>query len=179
MWGGGRLHSLDARIIMSKIPHLIEVSLEERKGSGSSRPAPITKKLITAVSIEAPDLFRIHGVPCVDRGPDKLRLPVAFEHWRVDGSARREDFFATGAAVQPAKKTSNFARPSSVSEDAPNFFKVRDKKIMLSTNPGKFVSRPQQLPGIIYCCCPCGEERVVTGWRRSLASISKSEAENG
>lgn len=103
-----------------RIPQLIDVPLESK---GDSAGGPMSKKLITAVSIEAPDLFRIRGVPCVDRGPDRLRLPVAFEHWKVDGSAR-EDFFATGAAVQPAKKTSNFARPSSVSEDTPNFFKV-------------------------------------------------------
>lgn len=107
------------------IPQLIDVPLESKADSTSGSK---TKKLITAVSIEAPDLFRIRGVPCVDRGPDRLRLPVAFEHWRVDGSARREDFFATGAAVQPAKKTSNFARPSSVSEDTPNFFKVGERK---------------------------------------------------
>lgn len=105
------------------IPQLIEVPLESK---GDSTGGPTTKKLITAVSIEAPDLFRIRGVPCVDRGPDNLRLPVVFEHWKADGSVRREDFFATGAAVQPAKKTSNFARPSSVSEDTPNFFKVRE-----------------------------------------------------
>lgn len=108
------------------IPQLIEVPLESK--GDSTGGGPTTKKLITAVSIEAPDLFRIRGVPCVDRGPDRLSLPVAFEHWRVDGSARREDFFATGAAVQPAKKTSNFARPSSVSEDTPNFFKVRERE---------------------------------------------------
>lgn len=130
---------------MPQVPHLIEVSLDESKGGSSNSTGPTTKKLITAVSIEAPDLFRIRGVPCVDRGPDKLRLPVAFEHWRVDGSARREDFFATGAAVQPAKKTSNFARPSSVSEDTPNFFKVRDEMIVVSTNFVKFVSRQQLL----------------------------------
>lgn len=105
-------------------PALVDIPLESRDRYSA------TKKLITAVSIESPDLFRIHGVPCIDRGPDKLRPPAAYEHWRDDGSTSVEDIarVATGAAVQPVKKTANFARPSSVSADTPNFFKVRDKK---------------------------------------------------
>ncbi|CAM9310618.1 unnamed protein product, partial [Hapterophycus canaliculatus] len=42
---------------------LVDVPLEKRESASHK------KKLCTAVSIEAPDLFRIHSVPCIDRGP--------------------------------------------------------------------------------------------------------------
>lgn len=92
---------------------LVDIPLENRE-----RISPL-KKLCTAVSAESPDLFRIRGVPCIDRGPDKLRPPVAYEHWNDTGGS------LSGAAGNVVKKTSNFARPSSVSADTPNFFKVR------------------------------------------------------
>lgn len=94
---------------------LVDLPLENR-----DRTSP-SKKLNTAISIESPDLFRIHGVPCIDRGPDRLRPPVPFEHWKSLGRAGG-DFAA--ALVEPVKRSANFARPSSVSADAPNMFKV-------------------------------------------------------
>lgn len=97
---------------------LVDIPLENRE-----RSSPL-KKLCTAVSRESPDLFRIHGVPCIDRGPDKSGPPVAYEHWNDSGRG--------GIAVskwqqegEDIKKTPNYARPSSVSADTPNFFKVR------------------------------------------------------
>lgn len=95
---------------------LVDVPLENRE-----RFSPL-KKLCTAVSVESPDLFRIHGVPCIDRGPDKLRPPAAYEHWNDTGNGGRSRSRGEGGM---AKKTANFARPSSVSADTPNFFKVR------------------------------------------------------
>lgn len=98
---------------------LVDIPLENRE-----RSSPL-KKLCTAVSRESPDLFRIHGVPCIDRGPDKSGPPVAYEHWNDSSSSRG------GGSVSrwqkegdDIKKTANFARPSSVSAETPNFFKV-------------------------------------------------------
>lgn len=99
---------------------LVEIPLENL-----DRISPL-KKLCTAVSAESPDLFRIRGVPCIDRGPDKLRPPIPYEHWNGSGGT------SSGAAIgdNVVKRTANFARPSSVSADTPNFFKVRDNKIL-------------------------------------------------
>lgn len=98
---------------------LVDIPLENRE-----RSSPL-KKLCTAVSRESPDLFRIHGVPCIDRGPDKSGPPVAYEHWNDSGCS------VGGIGVsrwqqegEDIKKTANFARPSSVSADTPDFFKV-------------------------------------------------------
>lgn len=101
---------------------LVDVPLEDRESANHM------KKLCTAVSIEAPDLFRIHGVPCIDRGPDRLRPPVVYEHWNGsrDSSSSKKHDNGGGGEDCVLKKTANFARPSSVSADTPNFFKVRD-----------------------------------------------------
>lgn len=99
---------------------LIDIPLENRE-----RISPM-KKLCTAVSRESPDLFRIRGVPCIDRGPDKLRPPIAYEHWNDSSSSSGLDHRASKRQNEgdDIKKTANFARPSSVSADTPNFFKV-------------------------------------------------------
>lgn len=78
------------------------------------------KKLCTAISMESPDLFRIRGVPCIDRGPDGSRPPAPCEHWKQGGKVQRE--FNRGA--ESVKRTANFARPTSVSAETPNMFKV-------------------------------------------------------
>lgn len=93
--------------------------LENRESASHAK-----KKLCTAVSVEAPDVFRILGVPCIDRGPDKMRPPVVYEHWKASNKSDEPE--ERGNHVQ--KKTANFARPSSVSADTPNFFKVRDQR---------------------------------------------------
>lgn len=98
---------------------LVDVPVENRESTNHM------KKLCTAVSIEAPDLFRIHGVPCIDRGPDRLRPPAVHEHWNCSRNSCSRDNEERGLNVP--KKTANFARPSSVSADTPNFFKVRKK----------------------------------------------------
>lgn len=100
---------------------LIDVPLENRDRISSS------KKLNTAVSVESPDLFRICGVPCIDRGIDKLKPPVAYEHWRKAVVSKEVDAAAVAGddAVRHATMAPNFGRPSSVSADTPNFFKVR------------------------------------------------------
>ncbi len=95
--------------------NLVDIPLENRE-----RTSPL-KKLCTAVSLESPDIFRIRGVPCIDRGPDKSRPPIAYEHWNGHGSLRAMEPGGEGDGI---KETANFARPSSVSADAPNFFKV-------------------------------------------------------
>lgn len=106
------------RVTMPDSAILIDIPVESRDRIS------LSKKLNTAVSIESPDLFRIHGVPCIDRGADRLSPPVPYEHWRNDGRIGDVNR-AAGAMVQPVKRSANFARPSSVSADTPNFFKVR------------------------------------------------------
>ena len=96
---------------------LVDIPLENRE-----RSSPL-KKLCTAVSREAPELFRINGVPCIDRGPDKSGPPVAYEHWNDSGGASGDNRVSMWQQ-EGEKKTANFARPSSVSADTPNFFKV-------------------------------------------------------
>lgn len=103
---------------------LLDVPLETRE-----RSSPL-KKLCTAVSRESPDLFRIHGVPCIDRGPDKSGPPVAYEHWNDRGSCGGNSVVSRWQKEgDDIKKTANFARPSSVSADTPNFFKVTKTRI--------------------------------------------------
>lgn len=98
------------------VPLLVDIPLENRE-----RSSPL-KKLCTAVSRESPDLFRIHGVPCIDRGPDESGPPVAYEHW--NDNSGRSGLSKWQKKGDDIKKTPNFARPSSVSADTPNFFKV-------------------------------------------------------
>lgn len=99
---------------------LLEVPLED-----CARVSPF-KRLTTAVSIESPDLFRISGVPCIDRGPDRSRPPLPFEHWA--GGSGCYSSSANDAVAERLKRSANFARPSSVSADAPNTFKVRKRR---------------------------------------------------
>lgn len=98
---------------------LVDIPLENRE-----RSSPL-KKLCTAVSRESPDLFRIHGVPCIDRGPDKSGPPVAYEHWNDSGNGGGIGVSRWQQEGEDIKKTANYARPSSVSADTPNLFKVR------------------------------------------------------
>ena len=107
------LEQLSVHLGVMSGTNLVDIPLENR-----DRSSPL-KKLCTAVSLESPDLFRIRGVPCIDRGSDKSRPPVAYEHWNGSGG-----FYERGGEGDGIKETVNFARPSSVSADTPNFFKV-------------------------------------------------------
>lgn len=98
---------------------LVHFPLEDR-----DRGSPL-KKLNTAVSIESPELFRIRGVPCIDRGSDGSRPPMPCQHWKQEEGADDARVYAAESMV---KKTANFARPSSVSADTPNIFKVSKYK---------------------------------------------------
>lgn len=107
--------------VMHKAEGLADIPLENRDGIN-----PL-KKLSTAISIESPDLFRIRGVPCIDRGPDGSNPPVPCGHWKQAGtgsSSSSNDDRAIRRSPEHVKRTANFARPSSVSADTPNMFKV-------------------------------------------------------
>ncbi|CAM9735067.1 unnamed protein product, partial [Ectocarpus fasciculatus] len=85
---------------------------------------------------------------CIDRGPDKLRPPVAYEHWNDTGNGEGRNRSRGEDGI--VKKTANFARPSSVSADTPNFFKV----------PGVAINSSSAITGVEAVSC---RKHICTG----------------